>query len=363
MVQLRPQQLNRFRRDAWLGINLDNLEYNLKALYGEFNKPLIPVLKADAYGHGASVIVKVLDTYDCVLAYAVASIDEALILRESTAKRIIVLGISPDWSLGSALENNIELTVGDLQSAIKINQKAQELNMQAGLHIKIDTGMNRIGFKKYADFRDQLSEIESLSHVKIRSLYSHFADPSDPEYSNYQKQEFESMTEGLDYPLHPASSPAFRSVANLKADYIRVGIELYGLENPKLKPMMSLYARISFIKDIKQGESVSYKRTWLAKHDTRIATLPLGYADGVPRALSNKIYAYCKNKKIKQVGLITMDQMMFDLEDSSDLIKPGDIVELIGPHIPLADWVSKLDTVSYELACSLNLRLPKTYKR
>jgi alanine racemase len=363
MVQLRPQQLNRFRRDAWLEINLDYLEFNLRALYDEFHKPLIPVLKADAYGHGANVLVKVLDTYDFVIAYAVASIDEALILRESTAKRIIVLGISPDWSIGAALENNIELTVGDLGFALKVNQKAQDLNLKANIHIKIDTGMNRIGFKKYSNFRDEIIQIESLTSVQIKSFYSHFADPKDLDYSNYQKQEFESMTAGFDYPVHPASTPAFRNLPNLKADYLRVGIELYGLENPKLKPMMSLFARISFIKNIKQGESVSYKRTWLSEHDTRIATLPLGYADGVPRALSNKIFAYCRNKKIQQVGLITMDQMMFDLESDSDSIKAGDIVELIGPHIPLSDWVSKLDTVSYELVCSLNLRLPKSYTR
>jgi alanine racemase len=363
MVQLRPQQINRFRRDAWLEINLDNLEFNLKYLYYEFKKPLIPVLKADAYGHGANVLVKVLDTYEFVFAYAVASIDEALILRESTQKRIIVLGISPEWSIGTALENNIELTVANLDSAIKINQKAQELNIKARIHIKIDTGMNRIGFKKYSDFKKDISIIESMTAIEIQSLYTHFADPANQEYSLYQKSEFESMVDGLNYPLHPASSPAFRNFADLKADYIRVGIELFGLENPNLKPLMSLFARISFIKNINKGESVSYKRSWLAQSDTRIATLPLGYADGVPRALSNKIFAYCRNKKIQQVGLITMDQMMFDLAGDSDSIQAGDIVELIGPHISLSDWVSKLDTVSYELVCSLNLRLPKSYTR
>lgn len=362
MVQLRPPQTNRFRRDAWLEINLDNLEFNIKKLHSWIQKPLIPVLKADAYGHGAAIIVKILDTYDFVIAYSVASIDEALSLRQATQKRIIVLGVSPEWSISAALENDIELTVVDLANAHKINDKAQELNHKAQVHIKLDTGMNRIGFKQQRKFREELAEIEQLPNIEIRSIYSHFADPLDKDFSLIQKSEFEAMTAGLEYPLHPASSPAYRLIEGIKADYVRVGIELYGLENPQLKPLMSLFARINFVKQIKQGESVSYKRTWIAPEDTQIATLPLGYADGIPRALSNKIEGFCKNTRIKQVGLITMDQMMFDI-GNADGIKTGDIVELIGPHIPITDWVSKLDSISYELICALNLRLPKSYSR
>ena len=359
MVQTRTKEKNRFRRDAWLEINLGNLEYNLKALHHEFQKPLIPVLKADAYGHGASVIVQTLDAYKFIEAYGVASIDEALSLRETTEKRIMILSVSPDWAIDQALENDIELTIADLSSAKKINEKAHA--KKAKIHIKIDTGMNRIGFKPEA-FREAIQEIENLEMLDIASIFTHFADIDDLEFCKEQKSCFDELTKDLNYPKHLASSKAARLLKETGSDFVRCGIELYGLENPSLKPLMSLHARISFIKQIKAGESVSYKRTWTAKEDTKIATLPLGYADGIPRLLSNKITGICKGQEIKQVGTVTMDQIMFDIGTGSE-INPGDTVELIGEHSSIEDWAKEVGTISYELASNLSLRLPKSYTR
>ncbi|MDD9899079.1 MAG: alanine racemase [Candidatus Melainabacteria bacterium] len=359
MVQLRPIEKQAYRRDAWLEINLDNLEYNLKQIYSWFNKPLIPVLKADAYGHGATILSKVLDTYDFVHGYGVASVDEALQLRAASKKRIIVLGLSPEWALEQALENDIELTIVDLDTARKLNELAGELSKEAKIHLKFDTGMNRIGFRY--DTRDDLFELEKLEHLEIQSLFTHFVDVADLDYSIYQYQQFRTFISGLKYPQHPGSSQAAKLVPDIEADYVRCGIELYGLENPELKPLMSLKARISFTKNINKGESVSYKRTWTAERDTRIATLPLGYADGVQRVLSNKITARCKGHEIKQVGLITMDQMMFDIGDND--IQVGDVVELLSEDLPVSAWAEAAGTISYEIVSSLNLRLPKTYTR
>ncbi len=359
MVQVRPTRLDRFRRDAWVEINLDHLEFNLNYLHKLCQKPLIPVLKADAYGHGAELIAKTLDTYDFVFAYATASIDEALALRQVTKKKIMVLGICPEWAIESALDADIDLTITSVDAAEKINNIAADRKSTANLHLKLDTGMNRIGFKTLS--KVDIERIEKLSTVKISSLYTHFADSEDKEFCQKQKASFASMTSSLSYPKHPASTKAFAIMPELDCDYVRCGIELYGLDNPKLKPLLSLHARISHIKEIAAGESVSYKRTWFSKKATRIATLPLGYGDGVPRSLSNKIYGYAKGKKIKQVGLITMDQMMFDIEDFD--IKVGDSLELIGTHTPIENWLEELDTISYELVCSLNLRLAKVYTR
>lgn len=357
MVQLRPAQTSRFRRDAWLEINLENLEYNLKTIYSWFNKPLIPVLKADAYGHGAAVLVKVLDTYSYIHAYAVASVDEALSLREISKKKVFVLGIAPEWAIKEAVSSNIGLTVVNLDMAYKINEVAKELNTQAHIHLKLDTGMNRIGFKDALP----ITELAKLSNLTIDTLYTHFVDPANLEFTNKQAEDFQLRTQGLPYKTHIASTKASK-VLDFNSDYVRCGIELYGLENLELKPLMSLYARINFIKDIKAGESVSYKRSWIADRDTRIATLPLGYADGISRALSNKIFAYSKDHKIKQVGLVTMDQIMFDIGSDND-IQVGDTIELIGPHIPVSDWAKAAGTISYEIVSSLNLRLPKIYVR
>jgi alanine racemase len=359
MVQTRKTSTNKFRRDAWVDINLNNLEYNLKALYKEFKKPLIPILKADAYGHGSTVIAKTLDAYEFVLGYGVASIDEALELRGVSNKRIIILGISPAWALEEAIKNNIELSIVNLASAEQINRVAEGLGSTAIIHIKLDTGMNRIGLK--IQDSGQIQAISKLANVQIASIFTHFADPEDLEFSESQKQQFIQMTKGLDYPLHPATSSVARTLSGIEFDYVRCGIELYGLGSSLFKPVLSLFARISHIKDINKGESVSYKQSWRAKENTRIITLPLGYADGISRALSNKIQAYYRDEHIKQVGWITMDQMMFEIATLDAEL--GDIVELIGPHCPVNNWAKAIDTISYEIVSTLNLRLAKTYSR
>lgn len=363
MSQTRQTQVNRFRRDAWLEINLDHLEFNLKKIHSEFNKPLLPVVKADAYGHGASVIAKTLDAYSFVYGYGVANIDEALNLRQASKNRIIVLGICPDWAIKQALELDIELAVASEDFIINLNELAKSLDLTAKIHIKLDTGMNRIGFKlSKAELDAMISRSEKLSNIHIESIFTHFADASDLNFCREQYEKFQELSAGLPYLKHPVSSPAARAIPGMEFDIMRCGIELYGLENPELKPLMSLYARISFIKEIESGDSVSYRRTWKANQATRIATLPLGYADGIPRSLSNKIQAQCKGHLVNQVGSITMDQVMFDIENHTD-IKVGDLVELLGPNLPLQNWAEKANTISYEIATNLNLRLPKSYTR
>lgn len=360
MSQARLSKSNKFRRDAWLEINLAHLESNIKQIHGWLNKPLIPVIKADAYGHGASMIAPILEAYDFVESFAVASLDEALTLREAKVKKpIMVLGISPVWAFDAALENDIELTLVDLDSAYKLN----ELNKAAKVHIKIDTGMNRIGFKAdKLSIQKQINEISELPNIEIRSIFSHFSTPNNAETTMQQLNLFNELTQGFSFPRHIASSGAGKIYPESCLDKVRVGIELYGLDNNDLKPLMSLYSRITFIKEIKAGEAVSYHGTWLAKKDTRIATLPLGYADGVRRPLSNKMKGFINGKEFSQVGNITMDQLMFDIGFDEN-IKVGDIVELIGPNIHVDAWAKNLDTISYEIVTGLNLRLPKVYTR
>lgn len=365
MTKSRPEEISRFRRDAWIEINLNNLEFNILKIYKETgNLPLIPVLKADAYGHGASVLAGVLDTYDFVDSYAVASIDEALLLKTNSSKRIMVLGLSPEWTFRTAIKNKIELTIIDSKSAKVLNKEAFIENTIAPVHIKIETGMNRIGVSG-DDFLDLINEIQEMKNLNIVSLFSHLADPDDIGFSKNQIEIFHKLTSGFNYKKHIASSKAARNIPESRFDMLRCGIELYGLENKELKPLLSLYSRISHIKKVSAGQSVSYLKNWIAKQDTFIATLPLGYADGFSRKLSNQVKAFLKkqNKFISQVGMVTMDQVMFDLGPEIEDIKIGDIVELIGPNLPLERWTEILGTISYELLCSLNLRLPRIYAR
>jgi alanine racemase len=365
MTKSRAEELSRFRRDAWIEIKLNNLEFNLQKIYQDSGRlPLIPVLKADAYGHGASVLARVLEIYNFVDSFAVASLDEALRLKADCLKRIMVLGLCPRWAFRTAIENKIELTLIDIESATALNQEALRQNLIAPVHIKVETGMNRIGVSKN-EFFNLITEIEKFKNLNIISIFSHFADPENLEFSKEQLSKFLEITQGQSYKKHIASSKAARLFPESRLDMIRCGIELFGLENPELKPLLSLYSRISHIKKIPKGENVSYLRSWTASEDTYIATLPLGYADGVSRSLSNKFSAYLKNHKkyIKQVGMITMDQVMFDLGSEGQNIRIGEIVELIGPNCSIKNWTESLKTISYEIVCSLNLRLPRIYTR
>lgn len=360
--QTRSTKSNKFRRDAWVEVNLENLEYNLKQIHKWVERPLMPVLKADAYGHGATMLGPILEAYDFVQGFGLASVDEAIALREAgIKKKLLVLGITPPWAFEAALKQDLELTIVDLDSAIELNSIAKQLNTKAKIHIKLDTGMNRIGIKP-KNFQNLIQEIENLSNVEIEYIFSHFAEPGNRDFSNEQLQIFNEASKDLKYKKHMASSAIAKSMPETRFDMVRCGIELYGLENTELKPLMSLFARISFIKEIEKGESVSYNRTWIAKQDSKIATLPLGYADGIPRILSNQMLGFCQGKEIKQVGNITMDQLMFDVSNLNG-IKAGEIIELIGSNIHVDDWATKTKTISYELVTDLNLRLPKTYTR
>ncbi len=373
MIQIRPTIGAKFRRDAWLEIDLGALERNLQALYRDIQKPLIPVLKADAYGHGAAVLAQTLDAYPYVHSYAVASADEALSLLEHSSKPIMILGISPQWAYSTLIEAGIEMTVVDLAEAISMNDIAGELGLAARIHLKLDTGMHRIGFNIQSQniqtqvqaiqlWQEQVSQIQQLKNLEIRSIYSHFASPQDREFSSKQLNCFMEATQGLTYPRHIASSGIAKTFEESRLDMVRCGIELYG-QGEGLESLLSLYARISFIKNIQQGDSVSYHApAWISPRDSRIATLPLGYADGVFRALSNRLKVYLHDQELPQVGIITMDQMMIDLGPNSEA-KVGDLVEILGPHRPLSDWLRELGTISYELLTHLNLRLPKIYSR
>lgn len=362
MLRSGQKEANRFRRDAWLEVNLSNLEFNISELHKEFKKDFIPVLKADAYGHGARILAELLDSYDFIFAYAVASIDEALDLREVSKKEIMVLGVTPSWALETALKNDISITLTDLDTALVLNDLAQKNSLKAKVHIKVDTGMHRIGFQISEKTKAEIEQISKLDSVEIVSAYTHVAAPEDESFSQEQETLFFDLMKDFDFKLHPGSSIAARKFKNKNFDLVRLGIELYGLDNPSLKPLLSLYSRISFVKDIKQGESVSYSRTWFAEEDTKIITLPLGYADGVHRLMSNKIQASYKNKPIKQVGTITMDQVMFQVDKDCEA-QVGDMVELFGESISIDDWAKAAETINYEIATSLNLRLPKTYTR
>lgn len=363
------------KRDAWVEINLDAIEKNILELKSFVRKDtkILAVVKADAYGHGSSMIAPTL-LASGVDYLGVASIDEGIELRNNKFKcPILVLGAAPVWAFDYAAQNNISLSLflpNHLEAA-ELTYKKTGLKTKA--HIKLDTGMNRIGVEK-EDAVEFIKKVQSMECIELQGIFTHFANAEFEEKTKEQLAIWNDIlskvnTNGL--ILHCFNTAATISqYEEDKYNMVRLGLALYGLvpdlpsfakKVPNLTPAMSLKGRIINIHTAKKGTGVSYCHTYMAQQDTTIATIPIGYADGVDRRLSNKIYGILNGKKVPQVGNITMDQMMFDITGVDT--QEGDVITLIGDDISINEWASLLGTINYELICRLKARLSRVYTR
>ena len=367
------------KRDAWVEINLDAIEHNILELKSFVRKDtkILAVVKADAYGHGSSMIAPAL-LASGVDYLGVASIDEGIELRNNKFTcPILVLGAAPVWAFDYAAQNNISLSLflNEHLEAAELTYKKTKLKTKA--HIKLDTGMNRIGVEK-ENAVEFIKKVQSSEAVDLQGIFTHFACAESEEKTLIQLSIWNDVlsqvnTQGL--ILHCFNTAATISqYKEEKYNMVRLGLSLYGLipelpdfakKIPDLIPAMSLKGRIINIHTAKKGTGVSYSHTFTTKHDTKIATVPLGYADGVDRRLSNKIYGLIQGKKVPQIGNITMDQMMFDITGIN--AKEGDIITLIGTDngnsISINEWAEILGTINYELTCRLKVRLSRVYTR
>lgn len=380
MSKLR-KPITQTRRDAWIEIDLGKVEKNIKTLkqYLSSKTKFLAVVKADAYGHGADMIASTL-VASGVDILGVASVDEGIQLRNAGIfAPILVLGATPDWAFGSAVENDIQLSIFTEEHIKSCMHVYKRFNKKPVVHIKVDTGMHRIGipYKKAGEFIEKVQETEEIELVGI---FSHLACAENNEITGQQKARWENIIKDIKnknkYALHLANTAGIIGYDNINYDMVRIGIGIYGLlpefhneiENlPELKQAMSLKARITYIKDLPAESGISYGYSYKTSREcSKIATVPVGYADGVPRYLSNKIHGLIKGNKIRQVGNITMDQMMFDISCINN-INPGEIITLIGEDsghiISVDDWVEKYDTINYEITCRLKARLPRIYTR
>ena len=364
-------------RDAWVEVNLDNIEKNI-LLLKKYLKPgskLFAVVKADAYGHGAVMIAPVL-LASGVDFLGVSSIDEGLQLREAKINApILVLGAVPVWSFGWAATNNISVSVFSEEHIQACKQTFEKTKIKPKVHVKIDTGMNRIGVRpdKAVEF---IKKIQACDFIELEGIFTHFATAETESYAFEQYKKFNSVIEKIDTTgllIHCCNTAAVICYKNFEYNMARVGVGIYGLQPdltegtvpPGLLPAMSLRGRITNIHIASKGEGVSYSHTFETQKPTKIATIPIGYADGVFRGLSNKIYGIVHGKKVRQIGNITMDQMMFDITDCD--AQEGDIITLLGKdgdeQIDIDEWAKILNTIHYELTCSLRVRLPRVYTR
>ncbi len=358
-------------RPTWVEIDLSALEHNfkqIKRLVGRSVKVLC-VVKADAYGHGMLEVSKKLSK--CGADYlGVASIDEAIKLRKSGIKLpILILELIPEEHAGYVVNYNLTQGLCTEKLARSLNNYAKRKGEIAKVHIKIDTGMGRLGVW-HEDAVGFIKKINRLKNIKIEGIYTHFPSAdTDRFFTNHQIRNFQTLIKRLknnniDIPLrHVANSIGVIDYRYSHLNLVRPGLMLYGIypkeifrQSLKLKPVMSFRTKIMFIKKVPRGRSVSYGRTYLTKNPTAIATLPVGYSDGYLRSLSNKAEVLIRGVRRRIAGRICMDQSMIALDNLKN-VKIGEEVVLAGKqgreNITLEELSVLANTISYELACSI----------
>lgn len=389
MLASRQSTVSSNHRDAWVEIDLEKIEQNARTIKSWFTRPdtgLMAVVKSDGYGHGA-VGVAAAALRAGASRLGVATIDEGIELRTTDrATPILILGPVPTGAVQTAVEHNLDLTItsqADLNAAKALARQvklANQINRKIKLHLKVDTGMHRLGAAP-DDVETLVQQIISDPHLELISIFSHLAKADQRPFTEKQDQCFRAVLKRLSakFPgllkadggkvlAHIASGDAARHNPFTQHDLVRAGLNLYGLEartvSDVVKPALSIRAKINSLREIEAGETVGYNMTWTAQSKSRIASVPLGYADGIDRGLSNRMEALLHGKRVKQVGLISMDQMLFDVTAVPESAL-GDTLTVIGTDqdlsIQLADWANMLDTITYELACRMRLRLPRIY--
>ncbi|MDW7667698.1 MAG: alanine racemase [Bacillota bacterium] len=370
-------------RPAWVEVYLENCIHNFMEVKKRIKEEtkVCTVVKADGYKLGAVAVSKAyIDRGTDMLAVAV--LDEGIEIREEIKDfPILILGYTPEDSFVMALENNLILTIYTEEHAAELNKVAKKIGKKAKIHIKLETGMNRLGFLPTEDSLNKVKNIYKMENIEIEGIYSHLAraDEVDKTWAYKQKERFDNFIEKLgkeniNIPIkHIANSAAIIDLPDFQYDMVRPGIMLTGQypsdevsrENVKLKLSFNLKAKIANVKEIDPGEGVSYGHKFVADDITKVATLPLGYADGLPRLLSNRLEVSYKGIKCKNIGRICMDQCMINVTGIED-VKIGDEVILYGDgsrNSTTPDEVASiLGTINYEILTMLDRRLPRVYK-
>ncbi len=357
--------------------NMKNMSKHIKA-----GTKMIGVIKTDGYGHGSIPIAKTLQKYDFMYGFAVATAEEAFELRENDITLpILILGHTFPYSYERLIKEEIRFTVFSTDMVETLAKEAAKLGKKAKVHIKVDTGMNRIGIMPD---EEGFSFVEKLSHMKdieIEGIFTHFAraDEKDKTYAYAQLDKFKVFTQRIETELgltrlvkDCSNSAGILEMPEANMDVVRAGITLYGLAPSAdvdmsvvdLRPALSLYSTVVYTKWVPAGSPVSYGGTYVTDRETHIATIPLGYGDGYPRGLSNKGYVLIRGQKAPILGRVCMDQFMVDITDIKNA-REGDKVTLIGRDGEEEISANTLGDLSgrfnYELVCDLSKRIPRIY--
>ena len=397
--------MNTYSR-VYAAVDLDAILHNMEEMKKNIREDtkIMAVIKADGYGHGAVPIGKELEPLPYVWGYAVATVEEGLILRRNGLKKpILVLGATFPEQYRIMAEKDIRPTVFSLDMARKMSKDMEEWihddsnlmehrttgnlsnamkeqKPELKIHVKIDTGLSRLGFQVTEEAADEIAQINHLPHIIMEGVFTHFvkSDAADKSLSRIQMKLFEEMRLMLwerdvkPEIFHVSNSAGIIDLPGANLDIVRAGISLYGLwpsdevqkELVLLKPVMSLKSRIVFLKELGAGRTISYGATCTVKEPAKIATIPVGYGDGYPRSLSNKGYVLIHGKKAPICGRICMDQFMVDVTHIPDA-KEGDVVTLIGRDGEEVITMEEIGDLSgrfnYEFVCDLGKRIPRVY--
>ena len=364
-------------------ISLDAVEQNFREMRKNIaeDTKMIAVVKADAYGHGAVPIAHLIENHDYIWGFAAATAEEAVHLRQAgITKPILILGIVFDEYFPELVQYDIRPAVCEYDEAKKLSDEAVLQNKTVHIHIALDTGMTRIGYADIPESVEEIKKIAELPNLEIEGMFTHFAradeyDRSPAMVQLERYQDFSKRVEeaGVDIPLHHCSNSAgIIRVPEANLSIVRAGITIYGIypsseverDIVKLAPVMELKSHITYVKDVPAGAAISYGGTYVADKKKRVATIPVGYADGYPRQLSNKGWVLIHGKKAPILGRVCMDQFMVDVTEIDD-VKKNDEVTLIGrdgdEFISIEEMGDLCGRFSYEFACDISPRVPRVY--
>lgn len=376
--------MNLKKMRTWAEINLDNFKNNIEVIKKHIGneKMLMAVIKANAYGHGVTRIA--IEAVNAGCDYlAVACIDEAIQIRKADIDiPVLILSHISEDGIPDLIDYNIIPTVFNKEMPEKISDYARKINKTVKVHIKLDTGMTRLGFdaSKVNETVEDILYINNLDGIEIEGIFTHFADAdneggtfTEEQYLKYKNIVNELEKRGLDIPVkHTCNSAGIISKKDMHLNMVRAGIILYGyypekyLENimPGILPVLEIKSSVFQIKEVEEDITVGYGRTYKTENKKKIGVIPIGYADGYSRLLSNKFYVLVCGKKVNIIGRICMDQLMVDLTEIDNVCE-GTVVTIIGKDgensITAQDIANELKTISYEVLCDIGRRIPRIY--
>lgn len=375
--------MKKYRR-VHADIDLDAVLFNFEQMNKNIPEgtKIMAVVKTDAYGHGAIPLAELIEPLDYLWGFATATIDEAIELRQAGIKKpILILGYTFPECYSSIVKYDIRQTVFTYDMAKELSEEAVRQQKKAYIHVKLDTGMGRIGYQTAEEAAKDTARMKALPMLEMEGVFTHFAnaDTENQELTFKQIRKFREMiaaieAEGVQFVYkHCANSAGIIELTDEKFNLVRAGIISYGMwpseevrkDVVELKPILSLKSHVVYVKEVEPGTAISYGSTWTASEKRMIATVPVGYGDGYPRSLSNKGYVLIKGYKVPIVGRVCMDQLMVDVTEIPEKIQTGDRVTLIGCDGDQEITAEQLGELSgrfnYELMCDLGNRIPRIY--